>query len=335
MVSLSRVRARRARGERGAALVEAAVITPVFALLIFGILEFGLTFRDYLTVSNASRDSARGASAFGDGLYADYNVIQIAKQSSKGFRPNEIQRLIIFDAGSGIKALGDQLTKSGKHKLLWLFLTHFHPDHVEGLADFPCARDKDYTLNISGASDPDKPLEQELKAALEPGFGDVMPAAKIELYELMEQTYAILPGVRLSAFYANHPGTTLAYVLTTEGRKIVYCPDSEVYGEHATALQDYDEKIGAACRGADLMFHDGRYTVEDYDKNRNSGHSSFLAAVDFAGKNLIKTLVLVHQDAGYADSVLDAMGKQAQERADERRYKVKILIGREGLRIAA
>ncbi len=243
--------------------------------------------------------------------------------------------LFIFDAGSGIKALGDQLTKSGKHKLLWLFLTHFHPDHVEGLADFPCARDKDYTLNISGASDPDKPLEQELKAALEPGFGDVMPAAKIELYELMEQTYAILPGVRLSAFYANHPGTTLAYVLTTEGRKIVYCPDSELYGEHATALQDYDEKIGAACRGADLMFHDGRYTVEDYDKNRNSGHSSFLAAVDFAGKNLIKTLVLVHQDAGYADSVLDAMGKQAQERADERRYKVKILIGREGLRIAA
>lgn len=100
MGTLSRLRARRAAGDRGAALVEAAIITPVFALLIFGILEFGLTFRDYLTVSNVSRDSARGASAFGDGLYADYNVIQIAKQSSKGFRPNEIQRLIIFDAGS-------------------------------------------------------------------------------------------------------------------------------------------------------------------------------------------------------------------------------------------
>ena len=27
-------------------------------------------------------------------------MIQVAKQSSKGFRPNEIQRLIIFDAGS-------------------------------------------------------------------------------------------------------------------------------------------------------------------------------------------------------------------------------------------
>ncbi len=97
---MSRLRRRRVHGDRAAALVEAAFITPVFALLIFGMLEFGLTFRDYLTVANVSRDSARGASAYGDGLYADYNIIQVALQSSKGFRPNEIQRLIVFNAGS-------------------------------------------------------------------------------------------------------------------------------------------------------------------------------------------------------------------------------------------
>ena len=99
-MTITQMRRRRARGSRGAALVEAAFITPVFALLIFGILEFGLTFRDYLTVANVSRDSARAASAYGDSQYADYNIIQVAKQSSKGFRPNEIRRLIIFDAGS-------------------------------------------------------------------------------------------------------------------------------------------------------------------------------------------------------------------------------------------
>jgi len=100
MGTITRLRTRRRRGERGAALVEAAFITPVFALLIFGMIEFGLTFRDYLTVANVSRDGARAASAYGDSLYADYNIIQVARQSSKGFRPNEIQRLVIFDAGS-------------------------------------------------------------------------------------------------------------------------------------------------------------------------------------------------------------------------------------------
>ncbi len=246
------------------------------------------------------------------------------------------QHMFVFDAGSGISLLGNELLKSGKHKELWIFLTHFHLDHVEGLAGFPCARDGGYTLHISAASDPDKPLEQAVKAAFEPGFGDAVPPAKVELYELMEQTYEILPGVRLTAFYANHPGTTLAYILQTEGRKIVYCPDSELYGEYATALQDYDEKIGAVCRGADLMFHDGRFTPDDYKKNRNQGHSSFIAAVDFAGKNLVKTLVLVHQDASYADGVLDQMGKDANARIEERGYKnLKVLVGREGLRLSA
>ncbi len=243
--------------------------------------------------------------------------------------------IFVFDAGSGISLLGNDLMKSGKHKELWLFLTHFHHDHVEGLAGFPCARSKDYTLHVSGASDPDKTLESALKTALEPGFGEAMPEAKIELYELMEQTYEILPGVRLSVFYANHPGTTLAYVLQLEGRKIVYCPDSELYGEYATALQDYDEKIGAVCRGADLMFHDGRYTAEDYKTHRNTGHSSFLSAVDFAGKNLVKALVLMHADDSYADGVLDQMGKDANARVEERGYKVKVVVGREGLRVSA
>lgn len=100
MQRLASLRRRRRDGERGAALVEAALITPLFALLIFGILEFGLAFRDYLTVANVSRDSARGASAFGDEPYADWNIIQIAVQSSKGFRPNELQRVIVFDAGA-------------------------------------------------------------------------------------------------------------------------------------------------------------------------------------------------------------------------------------------
>ncbi len=67
--------------------------------------------------------------------------------------------MFIFDAGSGISLLGNELMKSGKHKELWMFLTHFHHDHIEGLAGFPCRREKDYTLHISGASDPDKPLE--------------------------------------------------------------------------------------------------------------------------------------------------------------------------------
>ena len=242
--------------------------------------------------------------------------------------------LVVFDAGSGIALLGNELNKNPRaNKEVWLFLSHFHKDHVEGLPGFPCARDPNYLLNICGAREPDKELETLLAEAFEPGFGDQAPPCRIELYELIEQTYEIMPGVRLTAFFANHPGTTLGFVLNAEEKKIVYCPDSEVYGEAATALQDYDEKLGGLIRDADLLIHDGRYTDEDYKNNRNNGHSSFIAAIDLAGRNKIKQLLLVHQDASYADDVLDRMSKAAEARVAEKGYPMKVLLGREGLRL--
>lgn len=50
---------RHARGQRGAVMVEAALILPVMALLIMGIMEFGLLFTSYSTTTAASRSGAR------------------------------------------------------------------------------------------------------------------------------------------------------------------------------------------------------------------------------------------------------------------------------------
>jgi Flp pilus assembly protein TadG len=51
------------RGDRGVAAVEAAIITPVLFLLLFGIIEFGLVFKDQLAITSAVRAGARIASA--------------------------------------------------------------------------------------------------------------------------------------------------------------------------------------------------------------------------------------------------------------------------------
>ncbi len=47
------------RGERGAALVELALMVPVLALLFAGIAAIGDALNAYLSVVNASRDGAR------------------------------------------------------------------------------------------------------------------------------------------------------------------------------------------------------------------------------------------------------------------------------------
>ena len=52
-----------ARDERGATMVEAALVLPIVILVVFGIIEFSLAFKDALTVSSATRAGARTASA--------------------------------------------------------------------------------------------------------------------------------------------------------------------------------------------------------------------------------------------------------------------------------
>jgi TadE-like protein len=50
---------RRARGERGQALVEFALVIPVLMLILLGILKFGILYNNYLQLTDAVRSGAR------------------------------------------------------------------------------------------------------------------------------------------------------------------------------------------------------------------------------------------------------------------------------------
>ncbi len=51
--------ARRAREERGASLVEFALILPLLMLFVFGIIEFGGTYNNFVSLRNGVREGAR------------------------------------------------------------------------------------------------------------------------------------------------------------------------------------------------------------------------------------------------------------------------------------
>jgi hypothetical protein len=68
----------RASGDRGAVLIEFAIITPLLFLLLFGVVEFGKGFNDYQSIRQGVREGARAASVdfyrtapatCGDGAY--------------------------------------------------------------------------------------------------------------------------------------------------------------------------------------------------------------------------------------------------------------------------
>ena len=55
--------------EAGASTVEFAMVVPILLMLIFGIVQFGLTFGNHLAITHAAREGARLAAvgAFNEG----------------------------------------------------------------------------------------------------------------------------------------------------------------------------------------------------------------------------------------------------------------------------
>lgn len=48
--------------ERAQSMVEFALMIPIFLILVFGVIDFGMGLRAYITVAQATRESARYAS---------------------------------------------------------------------------------------------------------------------------------------------------------------------------------------------------------------------------------------------------------------------------------
>lgn len=61
------------RNEKGATVVEFAVILPLLMLLIFAIIEFALLFYNKAIVTRAAREGARAGSVFRVDSNGDYN----------------------------------------------------------------------------------------------------------------------------------------------------------------------------------------------------------------------------------------------------------------------
>ena len=71
---------KRSDGDRGATIVEAALVYPLLFLAIFAIVEFGFAFKDWLSVSHAAREGARAGATYGDDPAADMLILRDVEQ---------------------------------------------------------------------------------------------------------------------------------------------------------------------------------------------------------------------------------------------------------------
>jgi phosphoribosyl 1,2-cyclic phosphodiesterase len=217
--------------------------------------------------------------------------------------------IVIFDAGSGIRELGEALVKEANRSPLsiHLFLSHFHWDHIQGLPFFPPIYNPANSITIY-SSHHSAPLREALSGLMSPPYFpvrfDSLPA-RIELVELKANTLVVGP-LCVNAFPVNHPQGACGYRVVCSGATLLYVPDRE------HGIPELDLLIREQAHGADVLIHDSQYTPEEYEQRKGWGHSTWLETVRVAQDAGAKRLVLFHHDPSHSDSMIDEITGKAR-----------------------
>jgi Flp pilus assembly protein TadG len=84
--------------ERGAAAVEAVLVTPIFVLLVLGIIEFALFFQNNLSASDAVKAGVRMASAEGRNANFAQDAADRVATAGGAMHKSNIEELWVYRA---------------------------------------------------------------------------------------------------------------------------------------------------------------------------------------------------------------------------------------------
>jgi len=237
--------------------------------------------------------------------------------------------IIILDAGTGLRKLGQALLEEFKRQPLnlTLLLSHTHWDHIQGLPFFAPIYESRCRLRILGCEGARKGLMAALTGQMESTYFPV-PFSKlpsnIEIEELRDFNFAIGP-VLVRAHRANHPGVTVGYRLFSPDGVVVFFPDTEP--RHGVEDREMIEFI----RDADVFVLDSQYDRAEYKKHTGWGHGCVDDSVALAMKAGVKKLVLFHHDPDHDDKKLDEFVKYARRLVVKAKGKLKVEAAREGM----
>ncbi len=221
------------------------------------------------------------------------------------------ERLIILDAGTGLRELGDQLMQDGGAIDADILLTHCHYDHVIGIPFFaPFYRPQHRFRMWAGNLLPDFRLKSVMQTMMsEPLFPIGIDTFKADIdYRDFRAGEAIAPGgeVTIRTVALNHPGGATGYRIEYKGRAVAYLTDNE--GDR----EEHDEALIAAAAGADLVIYDTAYTEEEIEEKKGWGHSTWQYGMRLADAAGAGTFCLFHHAPEHDDAAMDALLAQAR-----------------------
>jgi phosphoribosyl 1,2-cyclic phosphodiesterase/CheY-like chemotaxis protein len=260
------------------------------------------------------------------------------------------EQIIILDAGSGIRRLGQSLMQEiGDTGLsVTMLISHTHWDHIQGFPFFVPAYHPKVNIRILGYQGAVHGLRGALFEQMQTAFFPVglnQMATHLTFEEMDDMQFSIGGGVTVRTMFANHPGICLGYRLCTPNGDIVYLPDHEAYErseierqkaekESSSASLEFarmqDEKVVEFLRHAEVVIADSQYDAAEYPARRGWGHTCADDTVLLAARASAQRVFLFHHDPDHTDAKVEQMVAHAQAAATNFGSQINVAAAREG-----
>lgn len=214
------------------------------------------------------------------------------------------QQLIIIDAGSGIRRLGQELMRESPGRIVGtLLISHTHWDHIQGFPYFGPAFERNNRFVVVGQKRVGQRLEAILaRQIIEPylPFDYKTLPADFHVKEI-EDGDMLVVGDETTVYAAtlNHPGDSLGFRIENNGAVLAYCTDTT----HTDGM--VEENVVRLAQDADLLIHDSHFSLEGRQQFPGWGHSSWLEAARAARAANAKCLALFHYSPDATDDYLE------------------------------
>jgi phosphoribosyl 1,2-cyclic phosphodiesterase len=240
--------------------------------------------------------------------------------------------IIIIDAGSGIRKLGNKLLQENRYKYS-ILLTHAHWDHVMGFPFFKPIYVEGTRIDVFGFPFAQDSVKQMiLPTMVHPNFPvhfeDV--TAEISFHRTFRDRFSI-SSMLITPIVLSHPNGGTGYKFTEDGKCFVFLTDNELTFKHPGGL-DYRDYLEFSA-GADLLIHDTEYVEEEYERTKGWGHSVYKDALRLALEAKVGKFGLFHHNQDRTDIDLDAIVQDCQRIIKDNKASLDCFAVYEGMEI--